>query len=72
MKLSVLASLILFLAFCGCTNSRFYQAKLRMDQSEAAYRNCLQINPHDPTKCETERQLWAIDVERYRVVMGLP
>lgn len=45
-------------------------ANMKMSRSQEALRACLLENPGDAAKCETQRQLYDLDMASYRATMG--
>lgn len=64
--LAIIVGLILATALNGCGIAAKVRARDEMEQSKAAYKQCLVQHPQDPSQCETTRRVFETDMAVYR------
>lgn len=57
-----MGSMLLIVALSGCAVKR---AGVQMQQSREAYRQCLQANSEDVSRCEAQRRIYLMDMQNY-------
>jgi hypothetical protein len=64
--LTVIVGLILATGLDGCGITAKVRARDEMEQSKAAYKQCLTQHPQDPSQCEGARRAFEADMAAYR------
>jgi len=66
-NLLIILGLFILLPLLGC-NQALKRAVTDMEASKQAYKNCLEQNYEDTTRCDTLREIFEVDVEAYKII----